>query len=197
LERKKNQREADCGTSSPALFEKHDPLGCSLRTRLLCECEAATGFVKTWKQWDTPGRRLWWVLTTLEPPTEESGSGFSEGQIIFVWDRGTGSQQEPMIGCVVYENGDMIDVELPDGTVDCFPVEWIHWLPTPQSADWRSGKGYNHGGKKQTPQMRHIIYGSLNPDWTMWLMGFPTEYADELTRLCCEWSETHGATPSR
>jgi len=37
-------------------------------------------------------------------------------------------------------------------------------------------------------------HGSLNARWSMQLMGFPDEYADELTKLCREWSATHGAT---
>jgi hypothetical protein len=39
--------------------------------------------------------------------------------------------------------------------------------------------------------------GSLNSAWVMQLMGWPDEYAAELTRLLCEWSETAGATRSR
>ena len=39
--------------------------------------------------------------------------------------------------------------------------------------------------------------GSLNSAWVMQLMGWPDEYAAELTRLLCEWSETVGATRSQ
>ena len=46
-------------------------------------------------------------------------------------------------------------------------------IPTPGASDYRSGKGYSHEGKKQTPQLRHLIGGCLNPEWIEWLMGWP------------------------
>jgi len=46
-------------------------------------------------------------------------------------------------------------------------------LPTPSYGDYRSGAGYSHEGKKQTPQLRHLSGGQLNPTWVEWLMGFP------------------------
>lgn len=51
-------------------------------------------------------------------------------------------------------------------------------LPTPQASDWRSGRGYSHGGKRQTPQLRHMIGGLLNPRCVEQMMGFP-----------CGWTE--------
>ena len=32
-------------------------------------------------------------------------------------------------------------------------------IPTPQAQDYKSGTGYDHGNKKQTPQMRHLSGG--------------------------------------
>jgi hypothetical protein len=49
-------------------------------------------------------------------------------------------------------------------------------LPTPQANDWRSGRGYSHGGKRPTPQLRHMISGLLNPRFVEQLMGFPIEW---------------------
>ena len=45
--------------------------------------------------------------------------------------------------------------------------------PTPQAQDFKSGTGYSHNGKSQTPQLRHLLGGLLNPTWVEWLMGFP------------------------
>lgn len=95
-----------------------------------------------------------------------------------VWDRSVACEQEPFVGQVIYHNGDLVDVECPDGDADCFPVEWIHRMPTLGASDWRSGKGYNHGGKMQTPQLRHVMYGAMNPTWAEWLMGFPEGWTE-------------------
>ena len=51
-------------------------------------------------------------------------------------------------------------------------------FPTPGYNDFKSGKGYNHGDKKQTPQLRHISGGMLNPTWVEWLMGWPLGWTD-------------------
>ena len=45
--------------------------------------------------------------------------------------------------------------------------------PTPQAWDYKSGTGYSHGDKSQTPQLRHMSGGLLNPMWVEWLLGFP------------------------
>jgi hypothetical protein len=59
--------------------------------------------------------------------------------------------------------------------------------PTPQAHDYKSGAGYDHGDKKQTPQLRHIMGGQLNPTWVEWLMGFPLGWTD------CGPSETRSS----
>jgi hypothetical protein len=51
-------------------------------------------------------------------------------------------------------------------------------VPTPQHGDYRSGTGYSHEGKTQSPQLRHLSGGQLNPMWVEWLMGFPLGWTD-------------------
>lgn len=48
--------------------------------------------------------------------------------------------------------------------------------PTPQANDWKSGTGYEHGDKKQTPQLRHQAGGMLNPRPVEWMMGLPKNF---------------------
>jgi hypothetical protein len=69
----------DCGPTCGGLFGCSDPLGHSLRTFLRSELAALTGCSLTWKNLGTPARRSWWVLTTLERPTDESGFGSCAG----------------------------------------------------------------------------------------------------------------------
>jgi hypothetical protein len=33
----------------------------------------------------------------------------------------------PVLAVVVFVHGDMVDVQDPDGEVDCFPIEWC-WV---------------------------------------------------------------------
>ena len=67
-------------------------------------------------------------------------------------------------------------------------------FPTPGFNDFKSGKGYDHGDKKQTPQLRHISGGLLNPEWVEWLMGWPLGWTD-LKPLAMdkfrEWQRQH------
>lgn len=51
-----------------------DPVGSSLRTSLLSELAAGTGYSGTWSDSATPARRSWWVLSTSEPPTGGTAS---------------------------------------------------------------------------------------------------------------------------
>ena len=84
--------------------------------------------------------------------------------------------------------------------------------PTPQANDDES-LGENSPG--HSPQLRHVPdllagppdpanlntngkpRGSLNSMWVSQLMGWPEEYAAELTKALCEYWATVGATPSR
>lgn len=59
------------------LFESLDPFGFSLRTSLLSALAEQTGFSGTWKDSGTPQRRSWWVLSTPERRTADTGSGSS------------------------------------------------------------------------------------------------------------------------
>jgi len=67
-------------------------------------------------------------------------------------------------------------------------------FPTPGFNDFKSGKGYDHGDKQQTPQLRHISGGLLNPTWVEWLMGWPLGWTD-LKPLAMdrfrEWQQQH------
>ena len=92
--------------------------------------------------------------------------------------------------------------------------------PTAQASDANGGKGMRLNatatgklpdGSKATISLRDSILraglpaqaspstagkprGSLNAAWVAQLMGFPAEYTAALTRACCEYWTTHGAT---
>ena len=51
-------------------------------------------------------------------------------------------------------------------------------LPTLSAGDHRSGKGFNPNSRKNSPQLRHIINGTLNPNWADWFMGYPIGYSE-------------------
>lgn len=54
----------------------------------------------------------------------------------------------------------------------------VQLMPTPQAQDFRSGTGYNHGDKKQSPQLRHLSGGLLSPQFVEAILGFPTGWTD-------------------
>jgi len=56
-------------------------------------------------------------------------------------------------------------------------AEQVMW-PTPQAHDFKSGTGYSHENKSQTPQLRHIMGGTLNPEWVSLLMGYPKNWTE-------------------
>lgn len=65
------------GRTSHESSASSDPLGFSLRMFLAFASQCLTKYSKTWKDSGTTCGRSWWVLMTLEPRTEENGSGLS------------------------------------------------------------------------------------------------------------------------
>lgn len=66
-----------CGSKCSESSVKLCRLGLLLRTSLLCELEALTGYSLDWKKAATAAGRSWWVLTTLERRTDGSACGSS------------------------------------------------------------------------------------------------------------------------
>lgn len=64
----------DCSGKPSASSENSDPIGLALRTSLLSELAAMTGYTMRWKRRATPSGRSWWVLCAQAPHT--SGSVF-------------------------------------------------------------------------------------------------------------------------
>jgi len=64
-----------CGSSGCGLFGHEDPFGCSLRTYLLSELAAMTGYTMRWTRSVTPSGRSWWVLRLSARPIDDGESG--------------------------------------------------------------------------------------------------------------------------
>ena len=157
-------READCGANLPDLSEKSARLGSLLKTCLLSEIAAQTGFSLIWKRSATPGGRAWWVLSMSERRTSGIGSGLlptprAEGMDAKGGTR-TGKGQ----------------VQL------CHVVK----CPTPTARDWKSGSQatQEERGRVAGPTLAEWTGGQLNPPWVEWLMGFPIGWT------ACDASET-------
>ena len=73
--RKAPKTSGTSGLISHDSSEKSDPVGFWLRTFLASELSRLTSSSKTWRNSGTPHGLSWWVLQTLEPRIEESGSG--------------------------------------------------------------------------------------------------------------------------
>ena len=64
-----------CGSSGCGLFGHEDPFGCSLRTFLLSELAATTGYTMRWRRSVTPCGRSWWVLRLSGRRSDETEFG--------------------------------------------------------------------------------------------------------------------------
>ena len=117
------------------------------------------------------------ALKTLAPLTKDEGYFWLPTKLLMVWDK-LGGMAGPFLGWLVYVNGDLIDIETPDGFADCFPREWIYKCPTPTATDYKTYTGTSHKGKKQTPVLRQAVTGPLAPAFLEWLMGFPDGWTD-------------------
>lgn len=170
-----------CGGKCCESLTRLDLIGYSLKMYLLCECEALTGCSMIWKDLGTPAGRKWWVLRASVPPINgiESGSWGTP-------KKSTGDY------CYGKEKKKILNLQ---GQVK----QW----PTPRRED--SEQTGAHSGKPDTLTSAGRLdqenisttgkpRGSLNSAWVMQLMGWPEDYAAELTRHCLEWQETLGAT---
>lgn len=116
-----------CGLSSHEWCEKFDPLGCSLRTSLASALQQRTRCSLTWTRRATPAGRSWWVLTTLERPTEGSASG---------------SWATPRVSVL---DGHATPMDCPTHGWD-LPAQAQHWA-SPQARDWKDS-GPTQGNRK-------------------------------------------------
>ena len=65
----------DCSSKPCGSCASCDPVGFSLRTSLVSDLAALTGYSLNWKRQATPSGRWWWVLGTPERRTGGIGSG--------------------------------------------------------------------------------------------------------------------------
>ena len=81
--------------------------------------------------------------------------------------------QEAWTGEVYVENGDMVDVVSPDGSVECFPREWLEaqgLFPTPTANDWKGASTY----EQRRGQLASCLPGgTAAPAFLEWMMGLP------------------------
>ena len=193
-------READCGASLPALSEKSARLGSLLKTCLLSEIAAQTGFSLTWKRSATPGGRAWWVLSMSGRRTSGIGSGLlptpntvdakggtrkGKGQVqlchvVRLWPtpqaRDGRSGDQPESHRAQRKKAQGYSMNLNDAVL----------VPTPTARDWKSGSQatQEQRGRIAGPTLAEWTGGQLNPPWVEWLMGFPIGWT------ACDASET-------
>ena len=181
-------READCGANLPALSEKSARLGSLLKTCLLSELAAQTGFSLIWKRSATPGGRVWWVLSMSERRTSAIGSGLlptprAEGMD----SMGADVTKSLLTAARLWPTPNTVDAKggtrTGKGQVQlCHVVK----VPTPTARDWKSGSHatQEERGRIAGPTLAEWTGGQLNPPWVEWLMGFPVGWT------ACDASET-------
>lgn len=71
-------------------------------------------------------------------------------------------------------NGEMIDVQMECGQIECWPRENVipTGLPTPTKNDAKNTGSASRHARNSVP-LDGQVHGPLNPEWTAWLMGWP------------------------
>jgi len=169
---------AECGNTWHELSVRYDQNSSSWKTHRCLWDEDLPWSSVTLPRWGMTRNGVVFQHPTAERPISETGSG--------LWPTPTssfgtkGGRVTPTKG---REGGTLIEAVS------------ARMYPSPGYNDYKSGKGYDHGDKKQTPQLRHISGGLLNPTWVEWLMGWPLGWTDLkplATDRFREWQRQHG-----
>lgn len=83
------------------------------------------------------------------------------------------------------------------GSLDSLLAVSRAMLPSPQANDWKSGTGHDHASRKQTPQLRHVSGGMLNPRPVEWMMYLPRNWVQTGTPICHTHRENGSPAPSQ
>ena len=185
------------GEKCSGWFARWSPAACSWKTPQLSLLGGSTEFSGTWPRWGMMRRGVCWERETPVRTTSETGSGFSRGVVVMArdethWPNGMAWWE----GAIYYINGDMVDVRLPDGTVECFPREWVlpMCLPTLTKNDAKN-TGSLGRLRRNTVPLDGEHRGPLNPAWTEWYMGWPEGWTAlqplEMAKFQ-QWFDLHG-----
>ena len=203
--------DQECGGTWRGWLAKFDPATSSWRTAQCSLLEDLTESLVTLPRSGMTRSGLLWERQTLELRTREIASGLWATPTASDGQRG-GMLTENMTGISIAQQ-----VKTPQrwptplasdaesaGGISCWQrgkrglslntaVRLMY--PTPGYNDYKIGKGYDHGSKKQTPQLRHMSGGLLNPTWVEWLMGWPLGWTDLkplATAKCHSALQPHG-----
>lgn len=141
------------GSSLPGLSENSDPIGSLLRTFLISELSAPTGYSMTWKRQTTPRGRSWWVLGTPALRTGEIVSGLSQTPRRCSGLRSRGINQTEL-------------------------TRWL--LPTPTASMSRQGPRTGDRPTKEGKLLRDLARGELGTAALLtlveWMMGYRRDW---------------------
>ena len=206
-------RDPACGDTWRGSFVRYDHSTSSWRTH---QCSLLGGlelYSETWPRWGMMRDGVCWEHATLEPHTEETGSGSW-----LATPTATANQLSPSMmkhpGCRAWQtptvsdswkgpgghwnsrgepklSGQVAIKESAGGT-------GIRRCPTPTATDWKgSAKAGQRRGQLTDPAMGVIPAGGrLNPSWVAWLMGWPIGWTDLEpleTGKFQQWLRSHGA----
>lgn len=80
---------------------------------------------------------------------------------------------DPILAVVVYENGDLVDVDAGHGA-EPVPREWVWLVPTPTANDAKNTAGDRQFARNTPPLNAYAGRGRLlSPEFAEWLMGWP------------------------
>ena len=172
---------AECGNTWRGWLAKYDPDTSSWRTAQCSLLEDSTECLQTFPRSGMTRGGLLWELPMLERRTKETGSGLLEKlptpQASDYITKRTSSSWKA-------KGGVNFCLSNPD-----IQAKW----PTPAARDYKGANGFEttqrkigEGKRAQMGQLPNAVQqelgrpigGTLNPNWTEWLMGWPLGWTD-------------------
>jgi len=207
--------EAGCGNTWRGWLAKFDPNSCSWRTAQCSFLEEEPESLQTLPRSGMTRGGLLWELPMSERRIKETDSGLwltpratdvgkGEGNETFIKRMGDRTDRCAQSLAAQVNNPKTWPTPIasdsrgssgrPKDGKQVQLVDAVRMLPTPTWRDFKSGTGAQPR-EGHSPPLSNVVGGTLNPNWTEWLMGWPVGWTDLKplgTDKCPSVQQQHG-----